>query len=203
MAIVSQSTRKPRRDGWTPERRAQFLDHLARGCDVRRACACVGMSRQKAYALRGRDAGFARAWDEALRTAGNGADAALLAALPENLLRTMSAMTGEGCVSGGAFLPLDRVTPGPSVSPSCGGMVPAEGFEPPTFGLQNRCTTTVLSRHARSPRRPARVHHDGPCSPSEAGRQGKGRRAGAAASGAGDRAGDERVEYEEPGHRRE
>jgi hypothetical protein len=28
-------------------------------------------------------------------------------------------------------------------------MVPAEGFEPPTFGLQNRCTTTVLSRHAK------------------------------------------------------
>jgi hypothetical protein len=27
-----------------------------------------------------------------------------------------------------------------------GKMVPAEGFEPPTFGLQNRCTTTVLSR---------------------------------------------------------
>ena len=27
-------------------------------------------------------------------------------------------------------------------------MVPAEGFEPPTFGLQNRCTTTVLSRPA-------------------------------------------------------
>ena len=26
-------------------------------------------------------------------------------------------------------------------------MVPAEGFEPPTYGLQNRCTTTVLSRH--------------------------------------------------------
>lgn len=28
-------------------------------------------------------------------------------------------------------------------------MVPAEGIEPPTFGLQNRCTTAVLSRHAR------------------------------------------------------
>ncbi len=28
-------------------------------------------------------------------------------------------------------------------------MVPAEGFEPPTYGLQNRCTTTVLSRHSR------------------------------------------------------
>jgi hypothetical protein len=24
--------------------------------------------------------------------------------------------------------------------------VPGEGFEPPTFGLQNRCTTTVLTR---------------------------------------------------------
>ena len=28
-------------------------------------------------------------------------------------------------------------------------MVPAEGFEPPTYGLQNRCTTTVLSRHGK------------------------------------------------------
>jgi hypothetical protein len=27
-------------------------------------------------------------------------------------------------------------------------MVPAEGFEPPTYGLQNRCTTTVLSRQS-------------------------------------------------------
>src|SRR5271168_3271877 len=28
--------------------------------------------------------------------------------------------------------------------------LPAEGFEPPTYGLQNRCTTTVLSRHFKS-----------------------------------------------------
>ncbi len=27
--------------------------------------------------------------------------------------------------------------------------LPGEGFEPPTFGLQNRCTTTVLTRHFR------------------------------------------------------
>ena len=26
-------------------------------------------------------------------------------------------------------------------------MVPAEGIEPPTFGLQNRCSTAELSRH--------------------------------------------------------
>ena len=36
-------------------------------------------------------------------------------------------------------------------------MVPAEGFEPPTNGLQNRCSTTELSRQnaekARPPRR--------------------------------------------------
>jgi hypothetical protein len=31
-------------------------------------------------------------------------------------------------------------------SPWKWGLVPAEGFEPPTYGLQNRCTTTVLSR---------------------------------------------------------
>ena len=29
-------------------------------------------------------------------------------------------------------------------------MVPGEGFEPPTFGLQNRCTTTVLTRQYQS-----------------------------------------------------
>ncbi len=29
-----------------------------------------------------------------------------------------------------------------------GWPMPGEGFEPPTFGLQNRCTTTVLTRRA-------------------------------------------------------
>ena len=28
----------------------------------------------------------------------------------------------------------------------CAAGMPGEGFEPPTFGLQNRCTTTVLTR---------------------------------------------------------
>ena len=30
------------------------------------------------------------------------------------------------------------------------GLVPDEGLEPPTFGLQNRCTTAVLTRHERN-----------------------------------------------------
>ena len=32
--------------------------------------------------------------------------------------------------------------------------MPAEGFEPPTYGLQNRCTTTVLSRQIKDLREP-------------------------------------------------
>ena len=30
-------------------------------------------------------------------------------------------------------------------------LMPGEGFEPPTFGLQNRCTTTVLTRPKLAP----------------------------------------------------
>ncbi|MGV3555984.1 MAG: hypothetical protein ACO1OD_12095 [Croceibacterium sp.] len=130
MDLAPQPTRKPRRDGWTPARLAQFLEHLADGCNVKRACALVGMSRQKAYALRTRDAAFARAWDEAQREAPARARAAFLAALPENLLRTMSTLSGEchltraQVAAGGSderrlgtFSSLNRVTPGPCVSP--------------------------------------------------------------------------------------
>jgi len=55
-----------RHDGWTPERRTQFLDHLAHAGSVRAACARVGLSREAAYRLRRRDALFARTWDAAL-----------------------------------------------------------------------------------------------------------------------------------------
>lgn len=55
-----------RHDGWTPERRTQFLDHLAHDGSVRAACRCVGMSREAAYRLRRREALFARGWDAAL-----------------------------------------------------------------------------------------------------------------------------------------
>jgi hypothetical protein len=55
-----------RHDGWTPERRTQFLDHLAHAGSVCAACARVGLSREAAYRLRRRDALFARGWDAAL-----------------------------------------------------------------------------------------------------------------------------------------
>ncbi len=55
-----------RQDGWSPERKLRFLDRLAMTGNVRAACAAVGMSRETAYALRRRDALFARGWAAAL-----------------------------------------------------------------------------------------------------------------------------------------
>jgi len=55
-----------RRDGWSPERKLRFLDHLAARGNVRAACAAVGMTREAAYALRRRDGLFARGWAAAL-----------------------------------------------------------------------------------------------------------------------------------------
>ena len=51
-----------RHDGWSPARKAQFLEFLAQDGNVRAACARVGLSREAAYRLRRRDALFARAW---------------------------------------------------------------------------------------------------------------------------------------------
>ncbi len=58
----------PRKDGWTPERQAQFIGCLAEMRCVRAAAARVGMGRESAYRLRKRPgaAGFAAAWDAAL-----------------------------------------------------------------------------------------------------------------------------------------
>ena len=59
---------KPRADGWTVQRQANFLGWLAETGSVSAACARVSMSRNSAYKLRGkRDAeSFAAAWDAAL-----------------------------------------------------------------------------------------------------------------------------------------
>ena len=84
-----------RRDGWTAERRQRFLELLAAGLDVRRACAEAELSRQAAYTLRRRDPAFARAWDGALRAARAADDEAFLALLSEPLLRTMSELSDD------------------------------------------------------------------------------------------------------------
>lgn len=53
-----------RADGWTPERRATFLEALAEGHTVEAACRHVGLSVASAYALRRRAGGeaFALGW---------------------------------------------------------------------------------------------------------------------------------------------
>jgi hypothetical protein len=55
-----------RHNGWTEERRAAFLEHLAGHGSVRAACARAGMSHEAAYRLRRRDELFARGWAAAL-----------------------------------------------------------------------------------------------------------------------------------------
>ena len=57
--------------GWTPAKKAVFLDHLAQTGNVRAACARVGMSREAAYRLRRREADFARGWGAAMVLAGD------------------------------------------------------------------------------------------------------------------------------------
>ena len=107
--MTSPRATQTRRDGWTAERRAQFIGRLAAGGDVRRACAEIGLSRRGAYKLRQRDPAFARAWDLALHEARDAARCAFLAMLPESLLRTMSALSGECELRRPIEAALDRV----------------------------------------------------------------------------------------------
>jgi hypothetical protein len=66
-----------RHDGWTAERKTQFLYEVAACGNIRAACAHVGLSPEAAYRLRRRDALFARAWAAAL-VLGREASAAVL-----------------------------------------------------------------------------------------------------------------------------
>lgn len=58
--------RKPRRDGWTPQRQIEFIAALADcGC-VAEAARAAEMSERSCYRLRRESAHFASAWDSAL-----------------------------------------------------------------------------------------------------------------------------------------
>lgn len=63
--------RQHRADGWSRDKQRAFVAELADSGSVREACRAVGMSPRSAYALRrARDgAGFAAAWDAAIRAA--------------------------------------------------------------------------------------------------------------------------------------
>lgn len=51
---------------WTPRVEARFLRSLAASCNVKRACADVGLSPQSAYDHRNRWPAFAERWDVAI-----------------------------------------------------------------------------------------------------------------------------------------
>lgn len=74
MSDLSPTTIPELAPGWTPERKLQFLDHLAGRGNVRASCRRVGLSREAAYRLRRRDPQSARGWAAALvlaRSAGS------------------------------------------------------------------------------------------------------------------------------------
>ncbi len=104
---------RQRRDGWTTARRDAFLEALAAGLDVRRACVEVGLSREGAYRLRARDAAFAGAWDAALGAADAAEEQGFLDLLAQRLPAVAAEM--QRALGPGAFFLLDRVTLGPLV----------------------------------------------------------------------------------------
>lgn len=61
--------RAVRNDGWTDKRREIFLETLAVTCNVTASFRAAGMRSSSVWVLRKRDAGFARAWDEAIAIA--------------------------------------------------------------------------------------------------------------------------------------
>lgn len=56
----------PTDPGWTPARQRYFLSRLSDTGNVLGVCREMDMSRQSVYALRARDAAFARAWQGAM-----------------------------------------------------------------------------------------------------------------------------------------
>lgn len=68
-APAFQPVPRKSKHGWTPERQAQFLAHLAATGSVTLAAKSCGLSRESAYALRAapKAASFAAAWDKAVQ----------------------------------------------------------------------------------------------------------------------------------------
>ncbi|MFN0116502.1 MAG: hypothetical protein ACKVPY_17670 [Paracoccaceae bacterium] len=65
---------------WSPRAEARFLSALTASCNVKLACAEVGLTPASAYNHRHRWAGFARRWDEAVEVGYLQVEAGLIAA---------------------------------------------------------------------------------------------------------------------------
>ena len=64
--------------GWSPRVEARFLATLAATCNVKAACADVGLSPASAYYHRHRHQGFRTAWDQAIEIGYDKIEAALI-----------------------------------------------------------------------------------------------------------------------------
>jgi hypothetical protein len=71
--------RKAAKGGWTPAKRAAFLEHLAATCNIAASARAVGMAPRGAHALKARDAVFAADWAAAIEAAYETLEARLLA----------------------------------------------------------------------------------------------------------------------------
>ena len=71
--------RKAARGGWTPAKRAAFLEHLAATCNIAASARAVGMAPRGAHALKKRDAAFAADWAGAIEAAYETLEVRLLA----------------------------------------------------------------------------------------------------------------------------
>ena len=71
--------RKAAKGGWTPAKRAAFLEHLAGTCNVAASARAVGMAPRGAHALKARDAVFAADWAGAIEAAYETLEVRLLA----------------------------------------------------------------------------------------------------------------------------
>jgi len=71
--------RKAAKGGWTPAKRAAFLEHLATTCNIAASARAVGMAPRGAHALKKRDAAFAADWAGAIEAAYETLEVRLLA----------------------------------------------------------------------------------------------------------------------------
>ena len=71
--------RKAAKGGWTPAKRAAFLEHLATTCNIAASARAVGMAPRGAHALKARDAVFAADWARAIEAAYETLEVRLLA----------------------------------------------------------------------------------------------------------------------------
>ena len=71
--------RKAAKGGWTPAKRAAFLEHLAGTCNIAASARAVGMAPRGAHSLKARDAVFAADWARAIEAAYETLEVRLLA----------------------------------------------------------------------------------------------------------------------------